>query len=189
MTPKALKLATRRETRPSAFTLVELLVVIAILTILGSLLIPTLGAARQKAISTHCRNNLRQLGIAARLYADDARGRLPSIAPHTTQRIPPLRTILEPYVGTDPESYHCLMDKRSHTNKYGISYEWNQTMNARLIDIDDRSNSFNRKPGSSHLFSDREPWHGGLKQAVFMDGYTGFLKMEVPVGDTQHNQP
>ena len=57
-----------------SFTLVELLVVIAILGILASMLTPALKKARIVAESTVCLNKLRELGIAAQLYADDNAG-------------------------------------------------------------------------------------------------------------------
>jgi len=59
------------------FTLIELLVVIAIIAILAAILFPVFAKARAQAHKTHCLNNLKQLGTAIGLYAQDYENRLP----------------------------------------------------------------------------------------------------------------
>jgi prepilin-type processing-associated H-X9-DG protein len=59
---------------------VELLVVIAIIALLIAILLPALNKARQAAVSVACLSNLRQLGQATTLYANDNKGSLPAAA-------------------------------------------------------------------------------------------------------------
>ena len=60
--------AARR--RPRGFTLIELLVVIAIIAVLIALLLPAVQAAREAARRSQCRNNLKQIALAAHNYHD-----------------------------------------------------------------------------------------------------------------------
>ena len=61
---------------PPAFSLVELLVVIAVIGMLAALILPTLGKAKAKGQGIACLNNLRQLMVVWKLYADDNGGKL-----------------------------------------------------------------------------------------------------------------
>jgi prepilin-type N-terminal cleavage/methylation domain-containing protein len=63
----------------SAFTLIELLVVIAIIAILAALLLPVLSRAQERARLTYCINNLKQIGGAFFMYANDNADSYPTV--------------------------------------------------------------------------------------------------------------
>lgn len=63
--------------RCNLFTLIELLVVVAIIAILAALLLPALNAAREKARSSNCLGNLKQIGNALHIYTSENNDVLP----------------------------------------------------------------------------------------------------------------
>ncbi len=67
-----------KQVKMSIFTLIELLVVIAIIAILAAILMPALSQARERAKSSTCVNNLKDISTASTMYGDDFNGIIPT---------------------------------------------------------------------------------------------------------------
>ena len=88
------------------FTLIELLVVIAILAILTALLLPVLSRAKAKAQRPVCMNNLRQISLGVRMYADDSSDAFPPATNGPPASFTAYTLLMKSYVGltgTEPE--------------------------------------------------------------------------------------
>jgi len=115
-------LCSRRDRllRPVAFTLIELLVVIAIIALLASLLLPAIGRAKERAQITQCISNLRQIGVAIKLYTDDNQSRLPLFGngPWVSPPPPTFRAYILGLGGNDPAPGYGFMAEATNRPLY-----------------------------------------------------------------------
>lgn len=94
--------------RAFAFSLVELLVVIALIAILAALLLPALSQAKERGKRAACVSNLRQIGLATQLYADETKSYPPAWVDSTSRWMDLLKAQLPKASGV----YLCPSDPK-----------------------------------------------------------------------------
>ena len=95
----------------NGFTLIELLVVMVIIALLIGLLLPTLSRAKEEARKTQCRSNLRQIGLAMMMYANDNGGWSPEMGGAATANA----------AGT---AYYSFAPTNALTVHFGGAFTW-----------------------------------------------------------------
>lgn len=113
-----------KRAKAQGFTLIELLVVIAIIAILAALLLPALSRAQESSRQTKCASNLKQWGVAERLYLDDNQGLFPLSV------IPAFPPITPPSYNDKALTWLDLTDIQVMSEQKGTSYGLNAWFNA-----------------------------------------------------------
>ena len=129
-------------THRAAFTLIELLVVVAIISLLVSILLPSLNKARETARGVACTANLRQINIAFHMFADDNNGHLPHFngtqsgswwfGGQKSGAFAPELGLLTPYWGTAQIGGCPSFDRDDLRPQYGpVDYAYNDLLARR----------------------------------------------------------
>ena len=109
-----------------AFTLIELLVVIAIIAILAAMLLPALAAAKRKAQKINCVNNLKQVGLAFRIWEGDNGDKYPMALSSTAGGA-------SEFIGTAGNNGHTAAGMQPYNVPYLFSTMSNELSTPKVI--------------------------------------------------------
>lgn len=191
------------KTSPRAFTLIELLTVIAIIGVLASIIIATVGTVREKARGTRCLSNLRQIGTAQLLYANENNNRFTPTWSSTSQV--GWLSVIGPYLGTRERVNDAINNADSvlncparanhgtNTSSYGLNYQINDTRWARRMtavpnpsrtilagdQLDNVWNEFVKPPSSSQSAPPVALRHSSKANMLFCDGHVRSLSLQM----------
>ena len=169
-----------------AFSLIELLVVVGIISILAALLMPAVSSAKGKANDIKCISNLRQIGIALCIYADENQGKLPFAERRPTTPVDPTHVlprivnVLSNYVGGAVAVFRCPKDRFGWYEKEGSSYEWNYQANGQPIVLPGVISGIQMTAEKARLMYDYENFHpgstNGTKNVLHGDGHVAPIR-------------
>jgi len=134
------------------FTLIELLVVIAIIGILAAILLPALARAREAARRASCANNLKQMGIIFKMYANENHGKFPPPGMKTRIWNHSLGGwALYPEYLTDVKLFVCPSDSTGDANEMAETLEIYATGDPEGVSGRDLSTPVRREYAVNHV--------------------------------------
>lgn len=165
----------RGRTGDHGFTLLEAFLVVVVLIILFSVAIPSYKRMQATSRSVKCAGNLRQVGVALNLYANEHGSRMPMMVAareSTEEDVPALDTVLRDYT-TGEHCFQCPGDHQRIWAETGTSYFWNSTLNNQMIGNLDFLGLTKKEVGIP-MVSDKENFHESIGDEVnilYADGH------------------
>jgi len=157
------------------FTLLEAFLVVVVLIILFSVAIPSYKRIQATSRSVKCASNLRQIGLALNLYANEHASRMPTMVAareSLDEDKPALDTVLREYT-TGEHCFQCPGDHQRIWADTGTSYFWNSTLNNQMIGNLEFLGLTKKEVGIP-MVSDKENFHESIGDEVnilYADGH------------------